>query len=257
MNHSNKLLLQSAHEAIFAGEKDLLGNGFKDDGENVPQLSAIAEGVKNLRTLVMKPETEWSRQDIEQATNAVTEARARLLEKLEQDEAERKLAEERAKALEDARLAAEVEAGQFVGAQNADGTSSEPSQGPDDQHDSEMQEEQHFPGPDEDEGRAEPVVDDIASGTRRKGKAKHKADKPGSHPNAPQLENDGIDVAQEASYQSLDRIVDEQANTPSNVEVVGVTVTAPGPVQWVTEVVQAAGEFTPQAEAEAQVDGTS
>jgi hypothetical protein len=256
MNHSHKLLLQSAHEAIFTGEKDLLGNGYKDDGENVPQLSAIAEGVKNLKTLVMKPDTEWSRQDIEQATNAVTEARARLLEKLEQDEAERNLAEERAKALEDARLAAEMEAGQFVGAQNADGTSSDSSLGSDEQHDSEMQEEQNLPD-EEDVGQVEPVVDDIASGSRRKGKAKHKAHKVGSHTNAPQLENDGMDVAQEASEPSLDQIVDEQADTPSNVEFIGVTVTAPGPVQWVTEVVQPGGDVPPQVEAEAQVDGIS
>ncbi|KAK3681525.1 hypothetical protein LTR37_020868 [Vermiconidia calcicola] len=78
---ANKLLLQSAHEAIFAGEKDLLEGGFSQ-GSSSPEMEQVSTAVKNLKTLVMAPEEFWNRHDLTSATNVVTEARAKLQEQL-------------------------------------------------------------------------------------------------------------------------------------------------------------------------------
>lgn len=77
--NANKVLLNSAHQAIFAGEKDLLESGFNDGASNA-ELERISETVKHLKNLVMTPQEHWNRHDITAATNAVTEARARLQE---------------------------------------------------------------------------------------------------------------------------------------------------------------------------------
>lgn len=112
---AHKLLLNAAHEAIFAGEKDLLNVDF-EAGTSEPDLQQISETVKNLKSLVMAPEESWNRQDITDATNAVTEARARVQEKA--DVAQQAAAslvqkqKDRVKALEDARKMVQVEADQ-------------------------------------------------------------------------------------------------------------------------------------------------
>ena len=122
---ANKLLLRYAHEAIFSGEKDLLEGGFSQGISN-PELEQISNSVKHLKNLVMAPEEFWNRHDVTTATNAVTEARAKLQEKADALFAEQKVEEEqaaRAKALEDAKKAAQQEAdeAQAFGAGEATG----------------------------------------------------------------------------------------------------------------------------------------
>ncbi|CAK4012245.1 glycosyltransferase family 34 [Lecanosticta acicola] len=80
---ANKLLLQSAHEVIFAAERDLLESGFNEGARNA-ELERVSETVKYLKTMVMTPQEHWIRHDITAATNAVTEARARLHETMAQ-----------------------------------------------------------------------------------------------------------------------------------------------------------------------------
>ena len=76
---ANKVLLTSAHEAIFAGEKDLLEGGY-GSGVTNPELQSISEAVKSLKHLVMSPEEFWNKNDITAATNNVNLARAMLHE---------------------------------------------------------------------------------------------------------------------------------------------------------------------------------
>ncbi|KAK5129689.1 hypothetical protein LTR08_002958 [Meristemomyces frigidus] len=122
MNKAHKMLLSSAHEAIFAGEKDLLDGGF-NVGLSTPELKRISETVKTLKNLVMSPQDFWNRQDITTATNAVTVARARVQESVAAPLAETAAAQAaavkiaqasagRAKALADARMMAQAEAAQ-------------------------------------------------------------------------------------------------------------------------------------------------
>ena len=111
---SHKLLLASAHEAIFAGEKDLMQAGLTE-GMSDPDLRAISESVKSLKNLVMSPQEFWSNQDLSQAVNAVTHARGRVLEKTAQQqaalEAQGQAEQERQKAIEAARKQVQAEAG--------------------------------------------------------------------------------------------------------------------------------------------------
>lgn len=80
MSTSHKLLINSAHEAIFAGEKDLTDGGYSHGITN-PEMEQISAAVKHLKGLVMLPEDQWNKNGITAATNAVTEARAKLQEK--------------------------------------------------------------------------------------------------------------------------------------------------------------------------------
>ena len=81
---ANKQLLQSAHEAIFAGEKDLLDGGF-GQGASGPETEQVSIQVQNLKALVMAPPDGWNRNNIKSAINDVTESRAKLQEKLAAD----------------------------------------------------------------------------------------------------------------------------------------------------------------------------
>jgi len=102
---ANTILLHSAHDAIFAGEKDLLDGGYDGSAPtNDPDLQAISNAVKNLKNLVMSPQEFWNKQDITAATSAVSEARAKVLEKVA-------VVGNRAKALEEARKMVEADAG--------------------------------------------------------------------------------------------------------------------------------------------------
>ncbi|KAK4539481.1 hypothetical protein LTR36_010917 [Oleoguttula mirabilis] len=113
ISSAHKLLLNAAHEAIFAGEKDLFDGGF-DSGVSDPDLQKISETVKKLKNLVMSPQDFWDRNDITVATNAVTEARATVQEKASAaQEAAAQVGQEqveRAKALEEARKMVQAEA---------------------------------------------------------------------------------------------------------------------------------------------------
>jgi len=81
VNNSNKILLDAAHEAIFAGERDLHEAGFgKDDGASEPELNAISAAIRYLKDLVMVPQEQWQKAQITAATNSLTQARGRWQE---------------------------------------------------------------------------------------------------------------------------------------------------------------------------------
>jgi hypothetical protein len=80
VKNSQKVLLKAAHEAIFAGEKDLLDGGYAAEPSN-PDLQAIDNAIQHLKTLVMAPQSEWQKPTISTATNQLTEARAKVQEK--------------------------------------------------------------------------------------------------------------------------------------------------------------------------------
>ena len=80
VQHSQKVLLKAAHEAIFAGEKDLLDNGYAGDPSNF-DLLAIDNAIQRLKMLVMAPQSEWQKPTVSAATDQLTEARAKVQEK--------------------------------------------------------------------------------------------------------------------------------------------------------------------------------
>jgi hypothetical protein len=80
VQNSQKVLLKAAHEAIFAGEKDLLDNGFAANPSDF-DLQAIDNAIQRLKMLVMAPQSEWQKPTISAATNQLTEARAKVQEK--------------------------------------------------------------------------------------------------------------------------------------------------------------------------------
>ena len=116
---ANRLLLKSAHKAIFAGEKDLL-DGVFSEGSSQPELEEISISVKKLKALVMAPEEFWNRHDLAAATNVVTEARAKYQEKIAAELASQQRVQEEqeanAKLLEEAQKTAQQEADEAVAA---------------------------------------------------------------------------------------------------------------------------------------------
>lgn len=80
VQNSQKVLLKAAHEAIFAGEKDLLDNSYATEPSN-PDLRAIDNAIQRLKMLVMAPQSEWQKPTMTAATNQLTEARAKVQEK--------------------------------------------------------------------------------------------------------------------------------------------------------------------------------
>ncbi|GIZ49638.1 hypothetical protein CKM354_001266700 [Cercospora kikuchii] len=109
---AQKVMLNSAHEAIFGGEKDLLEGGFGQGGVEDQDLQSISSKVKILKDLVMVPQEQWNRHDILAASDALTEARAKWKSKVDAAEAERQRAEEerRKKAKEFIELQAQLQA---------------------------------------------------------------------------------------------------------------------------------------------------
>ncbi|QIW96704.1 hypothetical protein AMS68_002222 [Peltaster fructicola] len=112
---SHKVLLASAHEAIFAGEKDLLEFGFYK-GKSNHEADEIDNAVKSLKEMVLSAEDKWDRQKISSAVNGLTAARGRLKEKSaaiaeqEAEMAEKKAEEaEKSKALQAAQALAAAE----------------------------------------------------------------------------------------------------------------------------------------------------
>lgn len=79
VKNSQQVLLKAAHEAIFAGEKDLLDSGYAAEPSN-PDLQAIDNAIQRLKMLVMAPQSEWQKPTISAATNQLTEARAKVQE---------------------------------------------------------------------------------------------------------------------------------------------------------------------------------
>jgi hypothetical protein len=107
----HKTLLIAAHDAIFAGEKDLLDADFGSRTSFDPTLQRVSDTVKALKNLVMSPQEHWSKQDVTAATEAVTKARGDWMEQ----EAGRS---EREKLLEETKKQLEAEAGQGAGGAN-------------------------------------------------------------------------------------------------------------------------------------------
>lgn len=80
VQNSQKVLLKTAHEAIFGGEKDLLDSKYAEKPSD-PDLLAVDNAIQRLKTLIMAPQSEWQKPTISAATNQLTEARARVQEK--------------------------------------------------------------------------------------------------------------------------------------------------------------------------------
>lgn len=80
VKNSQKILLNMAHEVIFAGEKDLLDGGFASEPSNF-EMQAIDNAIQRLKMLVMAPQDQWHKPTISAATNQLTEARGKLQEK--------------------------------------------------------------------------------------------------------------------------------------------------------------------------------
>ncbi|KAK6437911.1 hypothetical protein LTR95_005888 [Oleoguttula sp. CCFEE 5521] len=94
---AQKLLLTSAHEAIFAGERDALAYR-ATNGQGVSEMNAVNNAIQNLKELIMAPQEQWHKPSILAATNAVTEARARMQERLDLEKAEQSAANQIQKA---------------------------------------------------------------------------------------------------------------------------------------------------------------
>jgi hypothetical protein len=96
VKNSHKVLLNAAHDA-FAGEKDLLDANYAADPTNA-DLQALENGIARLKGLVMAPQSEWKKPTITAATNSLTEARAKVKEKLFEGLDELKVGQEHAEA---------------------------------------------------------------------------------------------------------------------------------------------------------------
>ncbi|KAK5173449.1 uncharacterized protein LTR77_002130 [Saxophila tyrrhenica] len=240
VTNSNKVLLQSAHKAIFAGGKDLLDNNFDENNKDSPhnlELASVSNTVASLKVLVMAPEDAWNRHDITKATNAVTEARAKLQEKLDAEAAAKQEVADRAKALADAKMAAEVEAEEWsaklAGGSFTKAAVKKPGKG----HKSHKA---HRVGEKLEEVAEDESVPSEAAGVD--GTAAKGVD--GAVPETIQ------DLPDDAAADAVDDAVDgayveaksEGPLQPSGVAVAAVTITAPGPVEWVTAFVDAPNE---------------
>ncbi|KAH0292887.1 glycosyltransferase family 34 protein, partial [Aureobasidium sp. EXF-3399] len=86
METANKLLMKEAHDAIFAAEKDVVGQ----DASSVPEVADVEEKATNLKSLIVQP--SWKKDDLNALIEAVKQARASLQQKLQQkDEQDQKL----------------------------------------------------------------------------------------------------------------------------------------------------------------------
>ncbi|KAK3053055.1 hypothetical protein LTR09_005681 [Extremus antarcticus] len=244
---SNKVLLQAAHKAIFAGEKDLLVNDFDGSQSSNPEMAEISTAVDGLKVLVMAPEAAWNRHDITKATNTVTKARAKLQEKLDAEGAAKKLVEDNSKALADAKAMSQLEADQYSAGQTGfNFTKPKKPQASGSQKAGDLSETVADTVSDSMDGV---VVGDTVYETKQKAAG-------------------GADgaVADDTAGGAMEKIVDvkvieivpEDVQQPTAVAVVGVTVTAPGPVEWVTAFVDIPSEpGEPEATAaEVPDDGT-
>lgn len=77
---SHKLMLGSAHEAIFAGEKDLLESGFYR-GVSDPEVVELDAALKHLKDYVLSSEDLWDKQQLITAMDTLMAARGHLKEK--------------------------------------------------------------------------------------------------------------------------------------------------------------------------------
>ncbi|THW93325.1 hypothetical protein D6D18_06162 [Aureobasidium pullulans] len=93
---ANKVLMKEAHDAIFAAEKDVIGQ----DASSIPEVAAVEEKATSLKSLVVQP--DWKKADLNALIEAVKQARTSLQQKLqEKDAQDQKLQAARAKADEE------------------------------------------------------------------------------------------------------------------------------------------------------------
>ncbi|KAK5107467.1 hypothetical protein LTR62_001265 [Meristemomyces frigidus] len=119
----HKTLLSSAHEAIFAGERDLFEQHFSLDSNNANNLNdgnaneydsdlrRISETMKVLKDLVMAPQAGWETSGLQAAIDGVTGARAALATRLARVQAEKETERQKAQLEEAAAAAGEKEMG--------------------------------------------------------------------------------------------------------------------------------------------------
>nr|OQO24019.1 hypothetical protein B0A51_09237 [Rachicladosporium sp. CCFEE 5018] len=130
IKNAQKLLLASAHEAIFAGERDAPANE-ATNGQGVLELTAVNNAIQNLKELIMAPQEQWHKPSILAATNAVTEARARMQQKLEMEKA----AQSAASHIQQAKAALEGQAANKAAAEAAEDDEDEDEDSEDDEVD--------------------------------------------------------------------------------------------------------------------------
>lgn len=93
---ANKVLMKEAHDAIFAAEKDVIGQ----DASSISEVAAVEEKATSLKSLVVQP--DWKKADLNALIEAVKQARTSLQQKLqEKDAQDQKLQAARAKADEE------------------------------------------------------------------------------------------------------------------------------------------------------------
>ncbi|KAM0721632.1 hypothetical protein Q7P37_002557 [Cladosporium fusiforme] len=80
VKNGQKVLLNTAHEAIFAGEKDLLDGNYVSQPADA-DMQAIDNAIQRLKMLIMAPQDQWNKPMISAATNQLTEARGKFKEK--------------------------------------------------------------------------------------------------------------------------------------------------------------------------------
>lgn len=80
METANKLLMKEAHDAIFAAEKDVVGQ----DASSIPEVADVEEKASNLKSLIVQP--NWKKDDLNAMIEAVKQARTNLQQKLQQKE---------------------------------------------------------------------------------------------------------------------------------------------------------------------------
>jgi chromosome segregation ATPase len=80
METANKLLMKEAHDAIFAAEKDVVGQ----DASSIPEVADVEEKATNLKSLIVQP--NWKKDDLNALIEAVKQARTSLQQRLQQKE---------------------------------------------------------------------------------------------------------------------------------------------------------------------------
>ena len=77
METANKLLMKEAHDAIFAAEKDVVGQ----DASSISEVADVEEKATNLKSLIVQP--NWKKEDLNALIEEVKQARTSLQQKLQ------------------------------------------------------------------------------------------------------------------------------------------------------------------------------
>jgi uncharacterized protein YbcI len=105
METANKLLMKEAHDAIFAAEKDVVGQ----DPSSIPEVADVEEKATNLKSLIVQP--NWKKDDLSALIEAVKQARTSLQQKLQlKEDQDQKLRAAKDKADEERRKQEEQKA---------------------------------------------------------------------------------------------------------------------------------------------------